>query len=58
MYVNNFSNNMKRLSFILICALVGLGAMEQNEYVHTEEKLKSRQEFADMKFGIFIHWGS
>ena len=57
MYANNFSNNMKRLSLILICALVGLGAMAQNEYVPTEENRKSRQEFSDMKFGIFIHWG-
>ena len=27
------------------------------QYVPTEENLKSRQEFADSKFGIFIHWG-
>ena len=31
--------------------------MAQNEYVPTEENRKSRQEFSDMKFGIFIHWG-
>lgn len=27
------------------------------EYVPTEENLKSRQEFSDACFGIFIHWG-
>ena len=26
-------------------------------YQPTEENLASRQEFADAKFGIFIHWG-
>lgn len=26
-------------------------------YVPTEENLKSRQEFSDARFGIFIHWG-
>ena len=27
------------------------------QYTPTAENLKSRQEFADSKFGIFIHWG-
>ena len=27
------------------------------EYIPTPENLKARQEFADSKFGIFIHWG-
>ena len=26
-------------------------------YVQAEENLKARQEFADSKLGIFIHWG-
>ncbi len=30
---------------------------QENEYLPTEENLKSREEFADMRFGIFIHWG-
>lgn len=29
----------------------------QQGYTPTEENLRSRQEFADSKFGIFIHWG-
>ena len=31
--------------------------MAQGNYTPTEENLKSRKEFADSKFGIFIHWG-
>ena len=27
------------------------------QYTPTAENLKARQEFADSKFGIFIHWG-
>ncbi len=30
---------------------------QENEYLPTEENQKSREEFADMRFGIFIHWG-
>ena len=26
-------------------------------YRPTEENLKSRQEFRDAKFGVFLHWG-
>lgn len=31
--------------------------MAQNPYIPSEENLKARQEFADSKFGIFLHWG-
>lgn len=27
------------------------------EYVPSPEVLKSREQFADDRFGIFIHWG-
>ena len=30
---------------------------QETEYTPTPENLKARQEFADSKFGIFIHWG-
>ena len=30
---------------------------QENIYTPTPENLQSRQEFADSKFGIFIHWG-
>ena len=30
---------------------------QENTYTLTPENLKARQEFADSKFGVFIHWG-
>ena len=32
-------------------------AVAQSDYVPTPENLQSRQEFSDMRFGIFLHWG-
>lgn len=32
-------------------------AQQDGAYVPAEENLKARQEFADSKLGIFIHWG-
>lgn len=43
------------LLFALILISVTLTA--QQAYVPTEENLKNRKEFQDMKFGVFIHWG-
>ncbi len=54
---------MNRLSRILRATvlasllLVTTTATAQQGYTPTEENLRSRQEFADSKFGIFIHWG-
>ena len=31
--------------------------MRAQRYTPTEENLKSRQEFRDARFGIFLHWG-
>lgn len=43
------------LSIVLaFAALVGANAQE---YHPTPENLQARSEFADMKFGIFLHWG-
>lgn len=42
------------LSVLLLC--FSIGAHPQG-YQPTEENLKSRQEFRDAKFGIFLHWG-
>ncbi len=50
---------MKRL-FIGVAALLVSAAMwADNEvsYQPTESNLQARQEFADSKLGIFIHWG-
>lgn len=43
----------------LVASLVGGKATAQDSasYVPAEENLKARQEFADSKLGIFIHWG-
>ena len=30
---------------------------QESQYTPTPENLKARREFADSKFGIFIHWG-
>src|SRR5271167_1351145 len=34
-----------------------LAASAQTSYQPSAENLKARQEFQDMKFGMFIHWG-
>ena len=51
--------NMKKNLLTLVSALLSLSclAQEQAHYVPTSENLKARQEFADSKLGIFIHWG-
>lgn len=45
----------------ILAAAIGissfLGTNAQSEYVPTEANLKSREEFRDMKLGIFLHWG-
>lgn len=53
---------MKKRKFIaaMMLALLSYPACAETPeqpYVPTEENLKSRQEFADAAFGIFIHWG-
>lgn len=48
---------MKR--FLLMFALVVcLQSFGQNTYVASPEILRARQEFQDMKYGMFIHWGA
>ncbi len=43
------------ISFILICLVKLLSAQT---YTPTSENLAARQQFQDMKFGMFIHWGA
>lgn len=43
------------LSAMLACSFMPSHAQEG--YEPAPENLKARQEFADMKFGIFLHWG-
>lgn len=47
---------MKNFFFTLFVALLCINSFAQ-DYIPSEENLKSRQEFSDMKFGIFLHWG-
>ena len=49
-----------RKSLLLLAStllLLPCMAQKQNGYVPSPENLKARQEFADSKLGIFIHWG-
>ena len=41
---------------LLVGACLSLPVRAQS-YTSTEENLKSRQEFRDARFGIFLHWG-
>ncbi len=43
-------------SIILLISSLTLPLHAQN-YIPTPENLKSRQEFRDGRFGIFLHWG-
>ncbi|MBQ0049675.1 MAG: alpha-L-fucosidase [Bacteroidales bacterium] len=49
---------MKRITALLaLLCLIPSFLFAQTPYQPSEENLRSRQDFADMKFGIFIHWG-
>ena len=48
---------MKRTLFTALAALICISATAQKPYIPSEDNLKARQEFADSKFGIFLHWG-
>ena len=47
---------MKRLTLTLLCML-SIFSISAQGYQPTEENLRVREEFADDRFGIFIHWG-
>ncbi|HNP20733.1 MAG TPA: alpha-L-fucosidase [Panacibacter sp.] len=47
---------MKKI-FVLAFFAIACSALAQQTYVPAAENLKARQEFADAKFGLFIHWG-
>ena len=50
---------MKRICTGMVAILATLAVWADNSvtYQPTEANLKARQEFADSKLGIFIHWG-
>jgi alpha-L-fucosidase len=47
---------MKKLILSLV-ALMTIGSLSAQSYQPAAENLKAREEFADDRFGIFIHWG-
>lgn len=44
-----------RLTALALALAAGLGA--RADYQPTPENLQAREDFADQKFGIFLHWG-
>ena len=42
---------------LMVVAVMATTALAQNTYAPSPENLKARQDFQDMKFGMFIHWG-
>ncbi|MDO5571705.1 MAG: alpha-L-fucosidase [Bacteroidales bacterium] len=47
----------KTLLTALICLNFLMPAFSQKQYTPTQDNLKSREDFQDNKFGIFLHWG-
>ena len=47
---------MRKFVLTLLCAL-SLSSLSAQGYVPSEEVRRSQQEFAEDRFGIFIHWG-
>ena len=49
---------MKKYLLLTILLFVGVSSFSQQGYVPSKENLAARQQFQDMKFGMFIHWGA
>jgi len=49
---------MKNSCLLFILMLIGASSIAQPNYRPTKENLAARQQFQDMKFGMFIHWGA
>ena len=48
---------MKKTLLVALFALLAIGDISAQCYEPTRANLKSREEFAEDRFGIFIHWG-
>jgi len=48
---------MKKYLVLLLSLVFGLFVNAQQGYVPSKENIAARQQFQDMKFGMFIHWG-
>jgi alpha-L-fucosidase len=49
---------MRKLFFIAIFFSTVIFSTAQDTYIPTSENLNARNEFQDIKFGMFIHWGA
>ncbi|NMB50236.1 MAG: alpha-L-fucosidase [Bacteroidales bacterium] len=45
------------IRYVLVLSFVVTSVSAQPGYVPTKENLQNREEFQNMKFGVFIHWG-
>ena len=48
---------MKKIILASLLSVLLLGSASAQNYQPTEENLRSRKEFSEDRFGIFIHWG-
>ena len=48
---------MKKLLSLTLLLSICATVLAQDKYTPSEGNLKARQEFADSKLGIFLHWG-
>ena len=48
---------MKKSLLVALFALFAIGGISAQEYRPTKANLRSRKEFAEDRFGVFIHWG-
>jgi alpha-L-fucosidase len=49
---------MKKLLILVLPMMISFCAIAQQTYLPTKENLAAREQFQDMKFGMFIHWGA
>jgi alpha-L-fucosidase len=49
---------MKNYLLLFTLFFVGSATFSQQGYIPSKENLAARQQFQDMKFGMFIHWGA
>ena len=48
---------MKKILLPLIALSIAFTTFAQTGYTPSAENLKAREEFQNMKYGMFIHWG-
>ena len=48
---------MKKFIVLTLLLAIAATSFAEEKYIPSEGNLKARQEFADSKLGIFLHWG-